>query len=50
MLKLSTPSLHSMLSDRVVGALKDKNIVTVSDLLQTDSNKLKQFLNIGETI
>ncbi|XP_055316417.1 DNA repair protein RAD51 homolog 4-like [Sitodiplosis mosellana] len=45
MLKLCTLN-HAMLSDRVVEVLKEKNIVTVSEFLHTDSNKLKQLLNI----
>lgn len=49
MLKL-THNLHAMLSDRIVEVLKEKNIITVSDFLHTDSNRLTQLLNIGERI
>lgn len=49
MLKLS-PCLHSRLTDRLIGILKNQEISTVSDFLRTDSNKLKQYLNIGKTI
>lgn len=49
MLKL-TRNLHSMFSDRIVEILKERNIITVSDFLHTDSNRLKQLLNIGKRI
>ncbi|XP_031617803.1 DNA repair protein RAD51 homolog 4 [Contarinia nasturtii] len=44
MMNLS-PGIHNMLNERVVELLKYKEILTVPDLLRTDSNKLKQFLN-----
>lgn len=49
MLELS-PSVHSRLTDRLIGILKSQGISTVSDFLRTDSNKLKQYINIGKKI
>lgn len=49
MLRLSA-NLHGRLNDRLIILLRDKGISTVSDFLRTDSNKLKQFVNIGRHI
>lgn len=47
MMKLAS-GIHHMLNEHAINSLKDKNIKTVSDLLHTDSNKLKQFLALGK--
>lgn len=47
MLDLS-PGIHAMLDNRIVEVLKCNQILTVPDLLRTDSNKLKQYMNIGK--
>lgn len=43
-----TPELHPTLNDRLINSLQHQNITTISDFLRTESNKLKQLLNIGK--
>lgn len=45
-----TPDLHHSLNDRLIDVLQQQSISTISDFLSTDSNKLKQLLNIGKMI